>query len=129
MSTRSSITAQCSDGKFRSIYCHFDGYKEGGVGEMLFKNYTDQEKIEQLLALGDLSSLGESIDCPEGHSYDTPVEGHSVFYSRDRGEDFEDVKPLEEDSCAACWHKNDQAYNYFWDGEKWLQDGNILLIP
>jgi hypothetical protein len=84
MSTRSRIAIENQDGTVDSIYCHFDGYLEG-VGKTLFNHY-DQEKLEKLLELGDISSLGES-------TIDT------VAYCRDRGEDlhfktFKDVEDL-----------------------------------
>ena len=49
-----------SDGKYpaRSIYCHFDGYI-AGVGKTLLNHYTDPEKVNDLMRLGDLSSLGK----------------------------------------------------------------------
>jgi hypothetical protein len=87
MATRSRIAIENQDGTVDSIYCHFDGYLSG-VGKTLFNHY-DQEKLEKLLELGDISSLGES-------TIDT------VAYCRDRGEDlkfqsFNDVEELFED--------------------------------
>jgi len=58
MSTRSRIGIVNKDGTVRSIYCHFDGYPEG-VGETLRKHYNTPEKINELLDLGDISTLGE----------------------------------------------------------------------
>ena len=83
MATRSRIAIENQDGTVDSIYCHFDGYLEG-VGKTLFNHY-DQEKLEKLLELGDISSLGES-------TIDT------VAYCRDRGEDlkFQSFKNIEE---------------------------------
>ena len=72
MSTRSRIAIENQNGSVTSIYCHFDGYIDS-VGKTLFNHY-DQEKLEKLLELGDISSLGES-------TIDT------VAYCRDRGED------------------------------------------
>lgn len=127
MSTSSSITAKCIDGKFRSIYCQFDGYIDG-VGETLSFHYIDQQKIEDMMALGDMSSLGDSIECPEGHSYKTPVKGYTIFYGRDRGEEQSDVDCLVCNSQEECLEKNEQEYNYFWDGEKWFVNDEILVI-
>lgn len=61
MSTRSRIGIENEDGTIRSIYCHFDGYPEG-VGKELMEHYTDPKKINELLDLGDISSLGEEYD-------------------------------------------------------------------
>ena len=85
MSTRSDIIAKCSDGTWARIYCHFDGYLSG-VGAMLLANYTTQEKVDGLMALGDISVLEASIEKPDGHLFDLPVAGHTIAYGRDRGE-------------------------------------------
>jgi hypothetical protein len=121
MATPSSITAKCNDGRFRTIYCHFDGHVSHN-GVILFENYQDQQKIEELMALGDISSLDKSIECPEGHSFENPIKGYSVFYGRDRGEK---VKPYSSFSLITCRFDNKQDYNYYWDGENW----NICIEP
>lgn len=81
-----------------SIYCHFDGYPEG-VGQMLLDHWTTPEAVDELLALGDLSSLGSVIgekhdfDTHTGHSLDgyntncAAAKGWCCAYGRDRGED------------------------------------------
>lgn len=61
MSTRSRIGMEMPDGTIKSIYCHWDGYPEG-VGKELEKSYQDPKKIEELLNLGDISSLGDHYD-------------------------------------------------------------------
>lgn len=43
MATHSSITVKTSNGKFKTVYCHFDGYPEG-VGKTLALHYNSQEK-------------------------------------------------------------------------------------
>ena len=72
MSTRSRIAIENQDGTVTSIYCHHDGYVDG-VGKTLFENY-HLLKTEQLIALGDISSLGKTIE-------------DTVAYHRDRNED------------------------------------------
>ena len=117
MSTRSSITVKCRDGKFRSIYCYFNGYLSHHW-PLLIEYYNNQDIAEELVNLGDMSSLDKSIECPEGHSFDNRVDGYSVFYGRDRGE--ENIDCLVKDSYRECFDKNNQAYNYLWDGDKWV---------
>ena len=127
MSTRSSITVKCRDNKFRSIYCHFDSYLEHHW-PLLTEYYNNQDIAEELVNLGDMSQLSESIECPKGHSYKNPVEGYSVFYGRDRGED--NVDCLVKNSYRECFDKNDQEYNYLWDGDKWvLMIKGVPTIP
>lgn len=85
MSTRSNIAVE-KDGKIHVIYCHFDGYPEG-VGQTLIDHYKTFDRAMEIIALGDLSTLDKSCECPEGHSYDRRHEGYSVAYGRDRGEE------------------------------------------
>lgn len=59
MSTRSFIGYKEGENKYKGIYCHFDGYIKQGVGETLLTHYQDEGKVKKLIALGDLSSLGE----------------------------------------------------------------------
>ena len=86
MSTRALIGLENAEGTISVNYCHSDGYIKGGVGEKLLRHYQSLPKIEELIAGGDISQLGWSIEAPEGHSFETPAEGCTVFYMRDRGE-------------------------------------------
>ena len=110
MSTRSSITALMSDGSYKSIYCHFDGYIEG-VGHVLLTHYQDQKEIEQLMHLGDLRIVGGSLEA-------------CGAYGRDRGEI--DTEALSGETAEEVMGRNAQDFNYLWDGSKWLVDGDEL---
>ena len=95
MSTRSHI-GFIKGHQITYIYCHSDGYPEYN-GHMLQKYYTDKEKVENLVNLGDISVLKENLTPKEGeeHSFDGPrADGVVVAYHRDRGEDWERVKPV-----------------------------------
>ena len=92
MGTRSRIGVMHGD-KVKSIYCHWDGYLDG-VGNTLLKHY-DSAKANQLVALGDMSSLRASIGEKHAFSKFDPVtniehrehnEEWCTFYGRDRGE-------------------------------------------
>lgn len=78
------------------IYCHLDGYIEG-AGETLFEHYQDPEKVKALLELGDILSLGEFLAPKKGqtHTLLDPTPNTSVAYHRDRGDNYDDVKPKE----------------------------------
>ena len=92
MGTRSVIAVENAETKqVRAIYCHWNGYVHGGVGETLHLHYQDENKIAELIALGSLSSLQERVAPAEGekHDFDNPAEGVTIAYHRDRGEDFE----------------------------------------
>ena len=114
MSTNSTINVKIND-EVHSVYCHWDGY-EDGVGRTLLECYNSQELAEQIVKFGDLSFLDATMDCPEGHTYDTPVKGCSVAYLRDRGKDCgEETKILKGNEKLKYF----EEYNYFWDGSKW----------
>jgi hypothetical protein len=81
--------------KVKSIYCHWDGYL--GFNGQVLQEYYDSAKANQLVALGDLSSLREEIgekhafskfDLPkeEVEAYEALTENWCTFYGRDRGE-------------------------------------------
>ena len=61
MSTRCRIAIEQEDGTIKSIYCHHDGYKSG-VGKTLRTHYTNPDKVQALIALGDISTLGTFYD-------------------------------------------------------------------
>jgi hypothetical protein len=91
MSTRSSIALLNEDGSVSQIYCHFDGYPEG-VGLTLRQFYDTRDKVEALINLGNISSLKPSIEKPPGHTFETPVDGYTVAYHRDRNEEGQEAK-------------------------------------
>ena len=87
MGTQANISVLHNDDTVSTIYLHWDGYEEHAL-EMLKAHYNTLEQAEALVALGNLSQLDASIECPEGHSFKTPVKGYTVAYHRDRGEDY-----------------------------------------
>ena len=82
MATRGIIAIENPDKTVSAIYVHFDMYLDG-AGITLTSHYNTQERVEQLLALGNLSSLGDRIskDDPEADARDT-----CIAYHRDYGE-------------------------------------------
>jgi hypothetical protein len=56
MATRSYIGKRLEDGKIRFIYCHFDGYPSHN-GTLLTEHYSTEDKVNDLLDLGDISGL------------------------------------------------------------------------
>lgn len=83
MGTRSRIAIENDDGSFTSIYCHWDGYP-AHQGTLLRDHYTDRGRVRELMALGDLSSLGHRIGTK--HSFDNAPKDTCNAYGRDRGE-------------------------------------------
>ncbi len=90
MATRSMIYKEEQDGTLKGIYCHWDGSLEYN-GSILLEHYSDPEKLERLLALGDISSLGADIKGVKDGS-------ETIAYHRDYGEELEpnDIITLEE---------------------------------
>lgn len=84
MSTNSTIARANPDGSYDAIYCHWDGYPDH-VGRILSIYYKYPAKVDQLIALGNLSSLGVQIDPPQT-SFDNRNPGVCCAYGRDRGE-------------------------------------------
>jgi hypothetical protein len=94
MGTRSRIGVMHGD-KCKSVYCHWDGYLEHN-GAILQEHY-DSAKANNLVALGDISSLGPKIGeqhpfSPHGSEEDRIAHqaasdaGYTTFYGRDRDE-------------------------------------------
>jgi hypothetical protein len=94
MGTRSRIGVMHGD-VCKSVYCHWDGYLEHN-GQIL-QDYYDSAKANNLVALGDLSSLQSQIGeaHPFGHynsgmsadEYNAKFRDMCTFYGRDRGEE------------------------------------------
>ena len=118
MGTRSDIIVHRADGKWSRVYCHWDGYLKHN-GKILFEHYNDQKKAEKLVKPGDMSSLAPKCSKPKGHSYDTRVEGYTVYYGRDRGE--KNVDATVGDSLQEVWPEQDTwtEFTYVWDEGNW----------
>lgn len=86
MATRSYIGKLNPDNTVSYIYCHYDGYPEHN-GVILQEHYSTPFKVDQLLALGDLSVLGEVIGEKQDFDvYSTRNNNWCLAYGRDRGE-------------------------------------------
>lgn len=119
MATRSDIIAKLSDGRWKRLYCHSDGYLEHN-GKILFESYTIQDKVDALMKPGDLSVLGPLPTKPKGHTFATPVAGHCVYYGRDRSE--EDVDGTVGQTLLDVWPEDEESmhdFSYVWDGSAW----------
>lgn len=116
MATRSFISKLLPDGSVEGVYCHWDG---DTVGDVLKAHYTDPKKVDELLALGDISSLGPEIG--QKHDFDNPTPGYTVAYHRDRGEDMRFVTTYPSVSAMRAKVTNDiyAEYAYVFDGQAW----------
>lgn len=120
MGTRSSITVKCNDGKFRTVYCHWDGYISWN-GRYLVTHYNSQEQAETLVRLGDISSLRSRIatlDEITEHTFEKPLDDVTVPYSL-RGDVTPD-KPRDKLMDSIECRVGIQPYNYVYDGRWYL---------
>ena len=107
MGTRSMIGMVEADGSVSAIYCNWDGYLSHN-GNLLDKHYDSDVKVAELLALGDLSTLGATPQEPE-----TRLLGDGAAAMR-----FESIAAYRE----ALGQSGDQ-FRYLWDGEAWFYIG------
>lgn len=138
MGTRSNIIVFCSDGKFKRIYCHWDGYLSG-VGATLAMHWNNQNKAEALINLGDLSSLGEEIGVKHDFDYHAILsrkyasykemqesEEYKILdrmclaYGRDRDEKDTECEVFETIEEALPSEDSWAEYVYLWNGKEWL---------
>ena len=116
MATRSNIAYRNAEGTIVSVYCHWDGYVANN-GRILEENYQDQAKIEALVALGSISSLGAELG--EKQDFDdrsTQKDDWTLAYHRDRGEELH----VSEYADIPSWIDDMEEYAYLWNGKEWL---------
>ncbi len=127
MGTRSTITAFCLDGKWRSIYCHWDGYYQDpcGVAHKLVRHYADQAKIAALLALGALYELGHDTASPPSNVTDEARQAYTIAMYRDKGgEEFLQGVGDTRDEAGENQPVEGSQYDYSWDGTQWFVWGS-----
>ena len=109
MATRSTISVVQEDNSVKSVYCHWDGYIENGVGQELKTFFNSYRLANKVISEGDLSSINRGyID-----SYNS-LRGDSVLVNQ-----FPDIKSFESSDY-------EQSFNYlFEDGEWKVSRGNL----
>ena len=117
MATRSRIAIENSDGTVTSIYCHWDGYPSYN-GARRAEHYKNREKVQQLIDLGSISSLGLYV-FPEGqHDFSKPEKDTTVAYHRDRGEELMQSQHV---SVAEYLASDVEEYGYlFTKDDEWI---------
>ena len=144
MATRSTIALEYANGQVDQVYCHWDGYLDHN-GRILFDNYQDPFKVQRLMDLGDISSLGPNIG--EKHSFDTVAKYGTpeyeaemeakrqvcTFYGRDRGESGTGAKRFKNFEEYAREHQREE-YEYIlrkdgkWYVDMYGTDGEYLTL-
>lgn len=120
MATRSRISIQNDNGTIDSIYCHWDGYPSYN-GRLLLKYYSNEEKIRELIALGNISSLKEKANPNKDfeHSFVKPQDDVTIAYHRDRQEEFRMSKFINEAHLIGHKNKSGEEFNYLWKDNAW----------
>lgn len=126
MSTRSHIAIK-ENGKYTYIYNHDDSHIDG-LGITLYQHYKNAERVKALIALGDTSSIGLTIDEGGSKSYKEhmgkPLNQRgtvSAFRDINRWKDcsekvtWDEVKPKEAEYLADVFG---QEFTYIFDVEE-----------
>ena len=113
MATRSYIGVRNTDASVDYIYCHFDGYPDHN-GKILTEHYSNINRVNELLNLGDLSVLGQFIG--EKMDFDKRIQDTCLAYGRDRGESNVGKKNAGYDKLIT---NQDVDYVYIFDGDYW----------
>jgi len=118
MATRSTIAIRNADTTVTGIYCHWDGYLSYN-GKILVENYATEAAVRELIALGNLSSLGETIGVKV--DFNGNHDGQCLAYGRDRGESNQSGATF--GGWQEMLNKVGEEYNYlFVPGEGWYVD-------
>lgn len=120
MSTHCLIFRKNDDKSYDCIYCHADGYYEH-TGYILNKYYNTKKKVDDLIALGDLSSIDRKLTpTTDWHSFDRREPEVCVAYGRDRHE--KDVGPHHctvIDPYCTVMEPYAEAYMYLYKNNEW----------
>ena len=94
MATR-AIIAKLDNKGVKAIYSHSDNYLEH-TGRILDQHYANEDKVDELLAHGDVSIVGENIGVKiDFNDYKLRAENKQcLFYDRDRGEENKEATNL-----------------------------------
>ena len=104
MATRSMISIKNEDNTYDAVYCHFDGYPDG-VGKVLKDNYKTEDIVRELISLGAMSCIKESINECE-------------FYTK-RGEPLQNYKGSSLNNLMKKGHDIGCEYLYVFDNYGW----------
>ena len=131
MATRSLIAKQVGEDKFRTIYCHWDGYLEHN-GKVLLEHYNTHEKLDELLGLGSISFLAPKVnpDPDKPHTFENPQQDVVQAYARDRGDEFHPAQDLSYQELTDERSWADYVYVFGEDGkwrytQPWQEDKSL----
>lgn len=122
MSTQCGVAIKTEKG-YETIYVHSDGYPEY-MWPILTEHYNSEEAAKKMISFGDASYIDERLEPTPGcyHSFNKREPGVSVFYSRDRGEEYNSTlfetknKLFNSYYYAYIWENG--CWNFYKDGRK-----------
>ena len=106
MSTNAMVARKTDDG-YECIHVNWDGHLDS-VGKALRDVFNADEKVAELIALGDCSTIASATSLWDVEAY-----------HRDKGEDWVDVKPETFATLAEAMQYYSNPYNYVWEDGKW----------
>jgi len=129
MATRSVIGVMHGD-LCKAVYCHWDGYLAHN-GKILYQHY-NSVKANELVSIGDLSSLGKDIGVKHPFSsidagisyedYNALYSDMCNFYGRDRGEEAWFKTFLSYDELLEYYKVSGVEYIYIMKDNVWYVD-------
>lgn len=120
MATRSTIAVKQDDGSVKAIYCHYDGYPTG-VGLFLTQFYNGAYEANQMIEMGNMSTIGASIGEKVDFNTFTDFGKQCVFYARDRKEQYSTARVY---GSVTEWVDSigdaGENYGYIFQDGKWI---------
>jgi hypothetical protein len=113
MSTQCGVAIKKENG-YETIYVHSDGYP-AYMWPVLTKHHNSEEHATKIVSLGDASFIDELIEpTSDYHTFGMPEPRVSMFYHRDRGEDFHNITYKTKRELFSSYY-----YSYIWEDGKW----------
>lgn len=127
MSTHCGVAVNTIKG-YETIYVHSDGYPDY-MWPMLTTYYNSEELAKKLISFGDASFIEEKLEpTSDFHRFGTPEPKVSMFYHRDRGEDWYDVSPSNYTYKKQIF--NQFYHSYIWENGSWhyYKGGKEIIV-
>lgn len=121
MNTHAFIAKKTGADKYKAIFCQFDGYLSH-AGKILAEHYDTTEKVDALLSLGGIESLGEQLCAAPENADEYESEKYTVAFGRDLGDTSWNTEEMTLDELI----NNDigECYIYIFGGdERWIYSG------
>ena len=132
MGTRSAIGIKHGS-VIKAVYCHYDGYLEY-VGRALLLYYQDSIRVNKLIAMGDMSTLGAAIG--NKHAFndrsnylDDGIAEQCTFYERDRGEENVSFRTFQTEQQFVDEFEAGEEFYYLYDQGTWFYSQGDAFEP